>query len=76
MGATPLYAMSNAHVPRHMSTQIARSWTGRSALSFATDSALPLLVTAGTFRTRVSEMRGAAPGIVRARTFERRGVMR
>ncbi|HYC50642.1 MAG TPA: hypothetical protein VEB19_05965 [Gemmatimonadaceae bacterium] len=68
--------MPHAHFPRHLSTQIARSWTGRSALSHATDSALPLLVTAGTFRTRVSGMRGIASGHVRARTFERRGVMR
>jgi hypothetical protein len=59
-----------------MSMQIARSWIGRSALSYATDSALPLLVTAGTFRTRVSEMRGVASGMLRARSFERRGVMR
>ena len=38
----------------------ARSWTGRAAMSGATDSGLPLLVTAGTHRTRVSEMRRAA----------------
>ena len=38
----------------------ARSWTGRSALSSVTDSALPHLVTSGTHRTRVSEMRLAA----------------
>jgi hypothetical protein len=37
-----------------------RSWTGRAANSCATDSGLPLLVTAGTHRTRVSEMRRAA----------------
>ena len=40
----------------------ARSWTGRSAMSCATDSALPHLVTAGTRRTRVSEMRLSAAG--------------
>jgi hypothetical protein len=34
-----------------------RSWTGRSAMSFCTDSHVPTFVTAGTFRTRVSEMR-------------------
>ena len=39
-----------------------RSWTGRSAMSCATDSALPHLVTSGTRRTRVSEMRLAAAG--------------
>jgi hypothetical protein len=39
-----------------------RSWTGRSAMSCATDSALPHLVTAGTRRTRVSEMRISAAG--------------
>jgi hypothetical protein len=38
----------------------ARSWTGRAAMSVATDSGLPHLVTAGTHRTRVSEMRGTA----------------
>lgn len=39
---------------------VVRSWTGRSALSRVTDSALPHLVTSGTHRTRVSEMRLAA----------------
>jgi hypothetical protein len=42
------------------STARARTWTGRAATSRATDSALPHLVTAGTHRTRVSEMRGPA----------------
>jgi hypothetical protein len=55
-----------------------RSWTGRSALSCATDSALPHLVTAGTRRTRVSEMRLPAAGTRASRAlpaaapFERR----
>lgn len=34
-----------------------RSWTGRAANSLSTDSAVPTFVTAGTRRTRVSEMR-------------------
>jgi hypothetical protein len=33
------------------------SWTGRAATSRSTDSSLPTFVTAGTRRTRVSEMR-------------------
>jgi hypothetical protein len=37
-----------------------RSWTGRARTSRATDSGLPHVVIAGTRRTRVSEMRGAA----------------
>ena len=48
-------------------TACARSWTGRSALSCATDSALPHLVTAGTRRTRVSEMRLPGAGARAAR---------
>ena len=39
----------------------ARSWTGRARASRATDSGLPPFVTAGTHRTRVSEMRDGAP---------------
>ena len=35
----------------------APSWTGRSALSSATDTALSRLATAGARKTRVSEMR-------------------
>jgi hypothetical protein len=38
-----------------------RSWTGRAATSRVTDSGLPRLVTSGTHRTRVSEMRLPAP---------------
>ena len=34
-----------------------RSWKGRAAMSLQTDSAVPTFVTAGTRRTRVSEMR-------------------
>jgi hypothetical protein len=34
-----------------------RSWTGRAAMSLSTDSHVSTLVTAGTRRTRVSEMR-------------------
>jgi hypothetical protein len=42
---------------------LVRSWTGRAATSRATDSGLPAVVTSGTHRTRVSEMRdAAAPG--------------
>ena len=37
------------------------SWTGRALASRATDSGLPAFVTAGTHRTRVSEMRDGAP---------------
>jgi hypothetical protein len=37
-----------------------RSWTGRSAMSSATDSHLSHLVTAGTRMTRVSAMRAVA----------------
>ena len=45
---------------------VPRSWTGRSALSRTTDSALPQLVTAGTRKTRVSELRDVALGFARA----------
>lgn len=38
----------------------APSWTGRAATSRATDSGVPHFVSAGTRRTRVSEMRIAA----------------
>lgn len=38
----------------------ASSWTGRSALSAATDTVLSRLATAGARKTRVSEMRDAA----------------
>jgi hypothetical protein len=34
-----------------------RSWTGRSALSSTTETVIPRFVTAGTRKTRVSEMR-------------------
>ena len=44
-------------------------------MSHATDSALPHLVTASTFRTRVSDTRGVAPGEIRARSTQRRGAM-
>jgi hypothetical protein len=37
-----------------------RSWKGRCAMSLLTDSAIPTFVTAGTRRTRVSEMRSLA----------------
>jgi hypothetical protein len=36
-----------------------RSWTGRANMSRCTDSTVPVFVTAGTRRTRVSEMRDA-----------------
>ena len=49
-----------------------RSWTGRAAMSVATDSGLPHLVTAGTHRTRVSEMRLAAARTGRPPTTQRR----
>ena len=42
-----------------------RSWTGRSALSCATASAVSRYETAGTHRTRVSEMRLATARIGR-----------
>ena len=42
-----------------------RSWTGRANMSRSTDSRLPEFVTAGTRRTRVSEMR-ALPRIADA----------
>lgn len=38
-----------------------RAWTGRSALSTATTTSRPHIATAGARRTRVSEMRLAAP---------------
>jgi hypothetical protein len=52
----------SARSARSTSAHVAfvRSWTGRAATSRATDSGLPHLVTAGTHRTRVSEMRTAA----------------
>ena len=46
--------------PRAPRTRV-RSWTGRSAMSFCTDSHVSTFVTAGTFRTRVSEMRLSRP---------------
>ena len=52
--------LTNDVLTLHLET--ARSWTGRSVTSFATDSAITRLVASGTFRTRVSEMRVAAPG--------------
>ena len=62
--ATPSFVASHVGSrPRALRTPSGRrSWTGRSALSCATDSALPMLVTAGTRRTRVSEMRSPAAG--------------
>jgi hypothetical protein len=62
-----------------------RSWTGRSAMSSATDSHLSRLVTAGTRMTRVSAMRAVATRVLRrsderapagtgAATSQRRGV--
>jgi hypothetical protein len=52
---------------------VARSWTGRSVVTSATDRARPRFATAGTHRTRVSETRLFAsrtttPRIERART--------
>ncbi len=38
-----------------------RSWTGRSAMTSATQTPRPHLATAGTRQTRVSAMRIAAP---------------
>jgi hypothetical protein len=38
-----------------------RVWTGRSALSAVTTTSRPHIATAGARRTRVSEMRLAAP---------------
>ena len=38
-----------------------RSWTGRSAMTSATQTPRPHLATAGTRQTRVSAMRAAAP---------------
>ena len=43
-----------------------RSWTGRSAVSRVTGSAVPTVVTSGNFRTRVSAVRGVAPVTGRA----------
>jgi hypothetical protein len=63
--------MIRATALRVQTRETARSWTGRSATSVATDSGVPHLVISGTFRTRVSEMRDFAPG-ARARTKERR----
>lgn len=45
-----------------------RAWTGRSALTSATTTALPHFATAGTRRTRVSEMRLSAPETSRGRS--------
>ena len=39
-----------------------RAWTGRSALTAATSTALPPIATTGTRTTRVSAMRLMAPG--------------
>ena len=54
---------------RHVASRVlagsVRSWTGRSAMSYATDSHLPHLVTAGTRMTRVSAMRAVATRVLR-----------
>jgi len=58
----PLHASTNDVSPakdaaiRAPRTRV-RAWTGRAAMSLSTDSHVPTLVTAGTRRTRVSEMR-------------------
>jgi hypothetical protein len=49
-----------------------RSWTGRSAVAWATDSHLPRMATAGTRVTRVSAMRTLP---VRADRHTRQGGM-
>ncbi|HYD52171.1 MAG TPA: hypothetical protein VEA99_06075 [Gemmatimonadaceae bacterium] len=68
------------HTVRHAMADRAREgalagvarWTGRSAMSLATDSALPTLVVAGTRRTRVSALRLSRAGM---RGPARRGAM-
>jgi len=63
--------VSFRHAARRVPAGLSPSWTGRSAMSLATDSALSRLVTAGTRKSRVSEMRDAA---ARAAARPRRGV--
>ena len=53
--------------------QRVRSWTGRAAMSSMTDTLVPRFVTAGTHRTRVSEMRLPA-GTDSRSMFERMSV--
>jgi hypothetical protein len=53
---------------RRVSVERAETWTGRAATSAATDSHLPLIVSAGTHKTRVSEMRDVTPRAARPST--------
>ena len=61
-GASRATHRDTTHAARSAPTRIAfvPAWTGRAVTSRATDSGLPHLITAGTHRTRVSEMRAAA----------------
>ena len=49
------------HEARDISIARARSWTGRSVVSQATDTILSRISTSGFYRTRVSALRGAGP---------------
>lgn len=55
----PSWSPLHAGPPAQRTPEPPRSWTGRSAMSRATDSLVPAFQTAGTRRTRVSEMRDA-----------------
>jgi hypothetical protein len=55
----PSWSPLHAGPPAVRAPEPKQGWTGRSAMSRATDSAVPAIRTAGTGRTRVSEMRDA-----------------
>ena len=58
---TPTNGYPRARVVTRSAPLAVRVWTGRSALSAATTTSRPHIATAGARRTRVSEMRLAAP---------------
>ena len=53
----PLEQPTGKRANSRLATGRVRSWTGRSAVAYATDSQLSTLATAGTRVTRVSAMR-------------------
>ncbi|HET6681953.1 MAG TPA: hypothetical protein VFG84_12185 [Gemmatimonadaceae bacterium] len=55
----PSWSPLHAGPPAVRAPEPKENWTGRSAMSRTTDSEVPALQTAGTGRTRVSEMRDA-----------------
>jgi hypothetical protein len=62
--------------PRALTCARTRTWTGRAALSRATSTGVPHLVTSGTHRTRVSEMRAGGAAAPPASAPARRALAR